>query len=375
MIFFMVNLKNKNTIVISTMNLIKLFCLNPYLTENNSIPTSNNLDIDIKSLNEKTLDQINKEKNNYNQLGRTPDGYRKNNNDSKISYKKIEILNPYLNRSKIAEVAKGAKGVYIFENNNKDIKYVGSSINLYNRVCSYFLPAILTKADRKVIRYFNKYGFKDITLTLLILDSNSTGAAERKEIIKLEQDFINSLSPNLNVDFLAGGYSGYHTPMAPEARTILRKLRGTPVYIYDTTTKSLIFISESKQILRTMGIYTNTINRCLMEANLYLNRFFLSTDFISEFPFEALINEKELESLINKVRFQYKPNQPKSKKVLAENTINSNLNRTFSSLHELSKHLKGDRSTIRNYMLGKMKGLYRNQWKFTEIETDSNKII
>ena len=174
MIFFMVNLKNKNTIVISTMNLIKLFCLNPYLTENNSIPTSNNLDIDIKSLNEKTLDQINKEKNNYNQLGRTPDGYRKNNNDSKISYKKIEILNPYLNRSKIAEVAKGAKGVYIFENNTKDIKYIGSSINLYNRVCSYFLPAILAKADRKVIRYFNKYGFNNVKLTLFIMNSDCT---------------------------------------------------------------------------------------------------------------------------------------------------------------------------------------------------------
>ena len=108
-----------------------------------------------------------------------------------------------------------------------------------------------------------------------------------------------------------------------------------------------------------------------MEANLYLNRFFFSYDFISEFPFESIMNEKELESLINVVRFQYKPNQPKSKKVLAENTIDSNLNRTFSSLHELSKHLKGDRGTIRNYLLGKYQGLYRKQWKFTLIESES----
>ena len=156
--------------------------------------------------------------------------------------------------------------------------------------------------------------------------------------------------------------------MAPEARTILRKLRGTPVYIYDTTTKSLIFISESKQILRAMGIYTNTINRCLMEANLYLNRFFLSTDFISEFPFEALINEKELESLINRVKLQYKPNQPKQKNVLAENFVNPKLTRSFSSIGELSQYLKGDRGTIRNYLLGRSKGLYRKQWKFTYVD-------
>jgi hypothetical protein len=27
--------------------------------------------------------------------------------------------------------------------------------------------------------------------------------------------------------------------------------------------------------------------------------------------------------------------------------------------------LKGDRSTIRNYISGRSKGLYRKQWKFT----------
>jgi hypothetical protein len=55
------------------------------------------------------------------------------------------------------------------------------------------------------------------------------------------------LSPNLNVDLIAGGYSGYHTPMSQTAKEALRKIRGTPVYIYDNITKSLIFISDSKQ--------------------------------------------------------------------------------------------------------------------------------
>lgn len=38
------------------------------------------------------------------------------------------------------------------DNNNI---YVGSSINLYNRVCSYFMPSILSKSDRRVLQYFN----------------------------------------------------------------------------------------------------------------------------------------------------------------------------------------------------------------------------
>ena len=64
----------------------------------------------------------------------------------------------------------------------KEIKYVGSSINLYSRVCSYFMTSILSKADRKVIRYFNKYLFSNVKLTLFILESNSTW----EQVIKLE---------------------------------------------------------------------------------------------------------------------------------------------------------------------------------------------
>jgi hypothetical protein len=55
------------------------------------------------------------------------------------------------------------------------------------------------------------------------------------------------LSPGLNVDSLAGGYSGYHTPMSQAAKEALRKTRGTSIYLYDNITKSLIYISESKQ--------------------------------------------------------------------------------------------------------------------------------
>lgn len=109
------------------------------------------------------------------------------------------------------------------------------------------MPSILSKSDRRVLRYFNKYGFKNVKLTLLILNpsSNSTW----KEVIELEQKYIDLKSPNLNVDLVAGGYNGYHTPMSLEAREKLRKLRGTPVYIYDTFTESLIYLSDSKQWL------------------------------------------------------------------------------------------------------------------------------
>ena len=63
------------------------------------------------------------------------------------------------------------KGIYVFEILNYKYVYIGSSINLYNRVCSYFMPSILANGDRRVLRYFKKYGFKNVKLILYILCS------------------------------------------------------------------------------------------------------------------------------------------------------------------------------------------------------------
>lgn len=283
-------------------------------------------------------------------------------------YQKIEILDPYSHRLKIAECAKGAKGVYLFEVINTKIAYIGSSINLYNRVCSYFMPSILARTDRKVLRYFNKYGFKNVKLTLFIMDSTSSW----EQVIELEQYFIDTLLPSLNVDLVAGGYNGYHSPMSQEARNQLRKLRGTPIYIYDTMTKSLIFVSDSKQWLYTnIGIHHISLNNCISNGNLYLNRFYLTLDFISEYPYEDILSSDSLISLVESVRVQYDPKQPASKSVKAENVIKPELTRTFTSIGEASRYLKGDKGTIRKYIEGKSIGLYRNQWKFTIINNNN----
>uniref|UniRef100_UPI002A82E997 GIY-YIG endonuclease n=1 Tax=Pappia fissilis TaxID=1040649 RepID=UPI002A82E997 len=284
---------------------------------------------------------------------------------------KFEIMDPFNNRNKIAEVAKGAKGVYIFEviNENTADAYVGVSINLYSRVCSYFMPSILNKADRKVLRYFKENGFKNVKLTLLILNSD----ASWEQAIELEQYYIDKLSPKLNVDIIAGGYYGYHTPMSEEAKERLRKLRGKTVYLYDTVTKTLIFISDSKQWLYSnVKIHHVSLDNCLDNAKLFLDRFLFSNDPISEFPYESILTEQELIYLIETVKAQYKPNQPKSKAILAENVVNPELTITLTSLGELARHLKGDRGTIRDYILGRSTGLYRKQWKFTLLDIPQN---
>ena len=54
--------------------------------------------------------------------------------------------------------------VYVFKPDNGDI-YVGHSINLYNRIYSYFMTYILNTKACRVLRYF-KYGFYNTNLTV-----------------------------------------------------------------------------------------------------------------------------------------------------------------------------------------------------------------
>ena len=104
-----------------------------------------------------------------------------------------------------------------------------------------------------------------------------------------------------------------------------------------------------------------SLNNCLSDGNLYLNRFFFSLDIISEFPFESVVSSSELISLVKKTRLEYKPNQPASKTILAENILHPELTKSYSSIGELSRQLKGDRGTIRKYLNGYSTGLYRGQ--------------
>ena len=263
------------------------------------------------------------------------------------SYKTYNIKNTFKNKKIISDYAKNKKGVYIFELLNKNLYYVGSSINLYSRVCSYFMPSILSKADRRVLRYFNKYGFKDVKLSLYVLDDN----ASIDDVLNLEKYYIDSFPKDSLLNIESIPRSGFHLPMSEEARIKLRKLRGQVFYVYDTNTKTLIFIFDSKQFAYdNINIDHRTLNNCLYEGNLFLNRFMFSLEPINEFVYEAIISLNELKILIKEQRYTQKSIQFTSKKIYVENITNPSLNREFDSISQFANNVKGDRGTIRLYI-------------------------
>lgn len=285
---------------------------------------------------------------------------RNNDDDNKVpKYTKVYIENPFNNRNLILKVSKNQKGVYIWESNNHI--YVGHSINLYNRISSYFMPSILKTKARRVLRHFNKHGFQDTNLIIYIMDENST----LNEVVKLEQYFIDTIKPTLNVDLIVSS-SGYHEPMSQEIRDRFRKERGTPVYIYNAEDFTLLYIFESKQhMYDSINIHHKTLNNCLTGDAIYLDTLFLSLDQIEESEHTNLLTLDEIKELINEKRSSYTVKHPASKTILAEFKDDSSKNLVFSSLTSLANHLKGDRSTIRQYLKGERSGYYRGKWKFT----------
>ena len=284
----------------------------------------------------------------------------KDNKNFKHKYTKVFVKNPYNNRDTILKLTKKQRGVYVWATlDNKNV-YVGHSINLYNRISSYFMPSILNTKARRVLKYLNKHGFNDMNLTIYIMDIES----KLHEVVALEQYLIDSLKPNLNVDLVASS-SGYHEPMAQEIREKLRILRGTAIYIYDAETFCLLYIFESKQYMYdTINIHHKTLNDCLYSGSLYLEHFFLSTDFIETVNIKLLTLDK-IKALVISKRDAHKSKYPAAKAILAEFKDDNSKNLEFHSLNSLAKHLKGDREVIRNYLKGNKSGYYRGKWKFT----------
>jgi len=95
------------------------------------------------------------------------------------------------------------------------------------------MPSILRTKTRRVLRYLNKHGFSDIKLTIYIMNDKSS----LEQVVELEQHFIDSLKPNLNVDLIASSSK-------PEKSII-------PLVIYDSNEeKSAIKENKGKS-----GVY------------------------------------------------------------------------------------------------------------------------
>jgi hypothetical protein len=141
--------------------------------------------------------------------------------------------------------------------------------------------------------------------------------------------------------------------------------------MYDMFDATFLISFDSKTFTQLqLNMDHRTLNDCLNNGNLFLDRFLFSFEPIIEMhtASELPLSIDRVKVLINSLRTKHKVvNQPASKSFTAFNIKDplSPLLRsgTYNSINEFAKVVKGDRSTIREYLNGKkpVGSLYKNQ--------------
>jgi len=265
-------------------------------------------------------------------------------------------------------------GVYVFTNmastssaggRPNEKRYVGSSLTLSSRLSDDYLRKGKIFGQRGIELALKKYGLsnfkleiyilsdelKDIILTEKVYNINGLGLEYKKVmknlVLALEQIFILRLNPEYNELKVAGINVGLK--MTPESMlTRLKKTRKV-TYFYDSVKKELIYIADSRtDLAKALGM-----SRRIENNKLYLNRYFISNEMLSENEYNInILDPKVLSASINKVRSQIMEKVSKNfipyKEVVRDKlskpteliNINSNEVKLLPSLQATSKYLK-----------------------------------
>lgn len=121
-----------------------------------------------------------------------------------------------------------------------------------------------------------------------------------------------------------------------------------------------------------LGIHRSTILRYSQNTSLFLSRFAIKCDYVTELDNREPLTVNEFQKLLKETRSTYDNAkvQPKSKTLLAENISNSMLTKVYPSILSFAKSVKGNAETIRKYSKSNNK-LYRKQWRLTLLEKET----
>lgn len=280
-------------------------------------------------------------------------------------------------------------GVYIFINKITGESYVGSSVALASRINDDYLRKGKKLGKRPIELAIKKYGLINFKLEIYVLSKEllsqiypslhpSSGLVGdlkgiplklikgvpcvqeadklnisifkkevRNLVLVLEQIFILLLNPEYNMLKVAGSTAGNKIQkklMLP----VFEKTRKI-TYMYDAEKKELIYKANSRTLLsKALGI-----KRRLIPKQLYLNKFFISDELLSEKEYSNnLLSSKALTAVIDKIRnkimektsrnfLPYKESvrEKLSKSTELINTVTKE-EKVFPSLNAVARHLR-----------------------------------
>lgn len=190
--------------------------------------------------------------------------------------------NALLSKNQIFTENKNKSGIYRWVNKFNNNTYVGSGQDLAKRLGLYFKSSELNRFKRPIHSALLKYGHENFQLEILEYVSN------KEDLIKREQFYIDSLTPEYNILKVAYSLAGYKHTDKTKANLKLKALeRGVAVIVWNIETyESLDFLSLSAaaEFLKT----SSTRVRIGMEKGALINSLYLVTEPGVDFPYESL---------------------------------------------------------------------------------------
>jgi len=157
-------------------------------------------------------------------------------------------------------------GIYLWVNQVSKKMYVGSTMNFYSRIASYFY---LTRVTKVILRALNKYGFSSFTLILVFVPD-----ASRELTLLLEQHVLDNWVCDYNCQPNA---TSAGRCLTTEHKTKIGKAigkgvnhhsynKGIPIYLFKVTSQGLELAATFPNLIRakeTLNIPQPTLHRSL----------------------------------------------------------------------------------------------------------------
>ena len=144
---------------------------------------------------------------------------------------KYIFMSPMNDWKAVSDVTKGVPGVYALINKVNGKVYIGSSVNLYNRLRDYYANwYIASNPGLLISKAINKYGLANIGIAIL-----ETTTLENT--LKVEQHYLDTYKPEYNILKMAGRPTGYtHTEEGKAKIRAAHKISGTGHKVITTDT-------------------------------------------------------------------------------------------------------------------------------------------
>lgn len=223
---------------------------------------------------------------------------------------KVVYHNPKVEKATILKENKGKSGIYLWTNKINGKRYIGSAVDLSNRLRNYFNTSYLE--DRTDIMIIYKallaHGFENFTLEILEY-------CEPSVLIEREQYYIDKLNPEYNILKIAGSRLGAkHTLEAiakikaaalnrseealaknlehlnklnssQEHKEHLIRLNSSPeqiaktanpVIVLNTLNGESIEFRSMTQAAKFFEVHPETIRRCIVKEKLHLDKYLIT---------------------------------------------------------------------------------------------------